>query len=305
MEPTDSPAAATPAQTRDNFSKAVRDRVAGEVGYRCSNPDCGAPTIGPGDETDRGVSNLGVAAHITAAAPGGPRYDGSLTPEQRRHYDNALWLCQRHAKAVDDNVSMFTVAQLREWKTTAIDLARRALLSGDIDPNGQLRLKRSERNSVAKSVLFAAIDARIAMLRGVELAGSTKALGRNGTLSNQTIMASVKSWLDRCGAAYDALHDALRELKVHWRAPDPNVTDSIVKLIVWLGGWNNTFKEELASEFGTSFGLKTPSQGTGWNWSLVYKGNKEHKDMLLAALDAEIGVIERWADEHVASRQGT
>jgi hypothetical protein len=71
--------------------------------------------------------NLGVAAHITGAAAGGPRYDGSLSAVQRRHSDNGIWLCQNCAKLIDKDISRFTEKLLRAWKTLSEDRARNSL----------------------------------------------------------------------------------------------------------------------------------------------------------------------------------
>src|SRR4051812_16178668 len=43
-------------------------------GFRCSNPACRKPTSGPLEDPAKAI-NIGVAAHITAAAPDGPRYN--------------------------------------------------------------------------------------------------------------------------------------------------------------------------------------------------------------------------------------
>jgi tetratricopeptide (TPR) repeat protein len=69
------------------------------------------------------VISIGVAAHITAASPGGPRYDANLTPEQRSHPDNGIWLCQSCAKLIDNDPERYTVAVLREWKVSAEERA--------------------------------------------------------------------------------------------------------------------------------------------------------------------------------------
>lgn len=58
----------------------------------------------------------GVAAHIVAAAKRGPRSDPSLSAEQRRSEANGIWMCAIHAKWIDDNPSLATVAKLQEWK---------------------------------------------------------------------------------------------------------------------------------------------------------------------------------------------
>ena len=57
--------------------------MAQRAGYRCSNPDCGIPTRGAASD-DEHIISVGIAAHITAASPGGPRYDPTLTKEKRR-----------------------------------------------------------------------------------------------------------------------------------------------------------------------------------------------------------------------------
>lgn len=106
---------------RDDFTKPVVDRLAKRVGMKCSYPDCRAPTAGP-DGTE-GVTNVGVAAHITAASPGGARYDDTLTPEQRSDISNGIWLCQTHAKLIDDDELTYPPAVLREWKETAEHMA--------------------------------------------------------------------------------------------------------------------------------------------------------------------------------------
>lgn len=106
---------------RDDFSRAVIDRMAKRVGMKCSCPECRAPTSGP--DGDGGVTNTGVAAHISAASPGGARYDDMLTSERRSDITNGIWLCQNHAKIIDDDEATYTAALLREWKETAEHMA--------------------------------------------------------------------------------------------------------------------------------------------------------------------------------------
>lgn len=88
---------------------------------RCSCPDCRVPTSGP--DGDGGVTNIGVAAHISAASPGGARIDETITPEMRSDISNGIWLCQTHAKLIDDDELDYTPAVLREWKDTAEHMA--------------------------------------------------------------------------------------------------------------------------------------------------------------------------------------
>src|SRR5450759_1312560 len=53
---------------RDEFSQLVKRTLAHRVGLICSNPDCRAATSDPQIDPSSSV-NVGVAAHITGAAP--------------------------------------------------------------------------------------------------------------------------------------------------------------------------------------------------------------------------------------------
>ncbi|TKR55334.1 hypothetical protein D7I39_10955 [Allopusillimonas ginsengisoli] len=106
-----------PKPSRDDFSKATIVKLAQRVSYRCSKPDCRVPTIGPAHAG--GITSIGTAAHITAAAKGGPRFDDSLTAEQRRSYTNGIWLCAIHGREVDSDDSRYSVSELLEWKSSA------------------------------------------------------------------------------------------------------------------------------------------------------------------------------------------
>jgi hypothetical protein len=100
---------------RDDFPEEVKRVIASRANLVCSNPDCGSSTGGPQDDPSKAL-NIGVAAHITAASPGGPRYDSALTAEQRRSAGNGVWLCQNCAKLVDNDPSFYDVVMLRAWK---------------------------------------------------------------------------------------------------------------------------------------------------------------------------------------------
>jgi hypothetical protein len=72
---------------RDDFPKPVVETLAKRVGNRCSNPVCRKPTSGPHTDDNKAL-NVGVAAHVTAASVGGPRYDPTMGSEDRKN------LCQ-------------------------------------------------------------------------------------------------------------------------------------------------------------------------------------------------------------------
>ena len=102
---------------RDDFRAPVIRTIAQRAGYRCSNQSCLRPTIGP-DGSEKSAS-IGVAAHITAAAEGGPRYDAALTADERASAENGIWLCQTCSRLVDVDLGSHSEEQLREWKSLA------------------------------------------------------------------------------------------------------------------------------------------------------------------------------------------
>lgn len=117
---------------RDDFSASTKDAMARRVAYRCSNPNCNVATSGPHTDATRSI-NLGVASHITAAANGGPRFEASLSVEERTGIDNGIWLCQRCAKLIDSDLTRYSVSLLKNWKVNAEAVALRAL-NGALDP---------------------------------------------------------------------------------------------------------------------------------------------------------------------------
>jgi hypothetical protein len=104
--------------SRDDFKLPVVRRLANRAGHRCSNPDCRRDTSGPAS-TAGDTINIGVAAHITAASPGGPRFDPNLSSAQRSAIDNGIWLCQSCAKLIDSDDVRFAKQVLIGWKASA------------------------------------------------------------------------------------------------------------------------------------------------------------------------------------------
>lgn len=103
---------------RDDFSQKTKDTLARRVNFLCSNPKCLLATSGPHSDVDKAVSK-GVAAHISAASPGGMRYNETLSADERKGTDNGIWLCQNCAKLIDSDEAQFPIALLREWKNAA------------------------------------------------------------------------------------------------------------------------------------------------------------------------------------------
>ena len=111
---------------RDNFSIKVIEKLRSRVANRCSNPDCRVPTTGPTLEVNT-VNNIGIAAHICAASPGGPRFAVSMQRKERASIQNAIWLCSICATEIDRDPRRYTTELLNTWKKQAEEIARQEL----------------------------------------------------------------------------------------------------------------------------------------------------------------------------------
>lgn len=111
------------ARTRDDFPMSTKRRLAERVGMRCSNPNCRCLTSGP-TQVGNGSVNIGVAAHITAASKGGPRFDPGLNSEGRKGIENAIWLCQNCAALIDRDIKRYDADLLRAWRENSEEAAR-------------------------------------------------------------------------------------------------------------------------------------------------------------------------------------
>ena len=116
---------------RDDFSQDTIRKAAMRVGYHCSFPGCLNATVGASMESASKVSMTGVAAHICAAAKGGPRYDANMTAQERSGIENCIWLCQTHSKLIDTDVKKYTVDLVRKWKSEAENRASKELANSD------------------------------------------------------------------------------------------------------------------------------------------------------------------------------
>ena len=102
------------SNNRDNFTNTIKNKLAKRVAFICSNPSCRKITIGP--DSKNGINNIGVAAHICAASPGGPRYNKNMSEDERKSFDNGIWLCQSCAKLIDSDENKYTVQLIKSWK---------------------------------------------------------------------------------------------------------------------------------------------------------------------------------------------
>lgn len=117
-------------RNRDDFSEATKRNAAKRVGYRCSM--CGCITEGPSYISSSSTTSIGVASHICAAAPGGPRYNPKMNPEERKGIENCIWMCQTHSRLIDNDENTYTVEKLKEMKNRAEKKAHMELENGRV-----------------------------------------------------------------------------------------------------------------------------------------------------------------------------
>src|SRR5688572_27029386 len=102
-------------KTRHDFTKQTVEILGRRVGFLCSNPECRRPTLGSHENPGKSTT-IGIAAHITAASPGGPRYDDLQSEVQRKQSENGIWLCSNCATLIDKDPEKYSVVLLQEWK---------------------------------------------------------------------------------------------------------------------------------------------------------------------------------------------
>lgn len=104
---------------RDNFPKSVVEAISKRASYICSNPECRSNTLAPSQADDSKFILTGIASHICAASPRGPRYDPTMLSEQRSSILNAIFLCATCSVMIDkNNGDDFPAKILRDWKDT-------------------------------------------------------------------------------------------------------------------------------------------------------------------------------------------
>ena len=112
-----------PRKDRDNFDSKVIYRLYTRVGGLCSK--CSKPTFGPKTpDPSKPLSPpesfcIGEAAHICAAAKGGPRYDPSMSTAERTSAANGLWLCCNCHREIDRDEFAYPKEELIAMKRKA------------------------------------------------------------------------------------------------------------------------------------------------------------------------------------------
>lgn len=79
-------------------------------GNQCARPGCNTVLLNATGKL------VGEAAHIAAHSGGGPRYDKSMSPDERRAFENLILLCATCHTLVDKDPQTYTRAKLVKWK---------------------------------------------------------------------------------------------------------------------------------------------------------------------------------------------
>jgi hypothetical protein len=181
---------------RDDFPRQTIAEIAKSVGYRCSNPECARPTVGANAAQD-GIITIGVAAHICAASPGGPRYNPAQIRDARRSKDNGIWLCQNCGRLIDADPQKFTVEILTGWKHNAQERAFRDILApSDPAPTEEVTRVGSIIAADNASAADADFDNLFANVRNA--AGADLAAYRRGTIwSGNSVELTLRLYDDQ------------------------------------------------------------------------------------------------------------
>lgn len=159
---------------------------------------------------------------------GCPRYDLSLTSEERRSADNGIWLCQIHAKAVDDAPIRYPVEILKEWKRLSEEAARLEIEELEKDTP-----KKVARGIEALGVYSRAFDRQafqVEFQAEMSISGFDRAIvdtivalttgvlrDRDGEVLAHTIGRAEfhnGKWKEKIGTVVDLLNSIRRRLKI-------------------------------------------------------------------------------------------
>lgn len=107
------------------YQQGVRFGLAALCGGTCYWPHCPEPVIRFVGEDP--IVNLQIA-HIAGPLPGSPRYQVSMTDQQRKSFANLILLCHPHHTTVDKlRPHDFPIATLLEWKASRETVNQEAL----------------------------------------------------------------------------------------------------------------------------------------------------------------------------------
>ena len=119
-----------------SISNKIHKAIWGRSASRCAFPSCRKLLS---EEYDGALNPtlVGEVCHISAARPGGERYDPAITNEERNSFNNLILLCRNHHKEIDDPENgerLFPCSTLLAMKTEHEEWVRSRL---DFDPVAQ------------------------------------------------------------------------------------------------------------------------------------------------------------------------
>jgi hypothetical protein len=112
--------------TGPDFSKPTIDTLARRARFQCSNPDCGAQTVGPNSDPAK-ATTIDEAAHIMGAQPGAVRYDAAMSDVTRAAITNGIWLCRNCHGQIDRDAAKYPAELLFAWRKDHEDRVAREL----------------------------------------------------------------------------------------------------------------------------------------------------------------------------------
>lgn len=138
---------------RDDFSEKTKRHLREAAGFNCVRPGCGKPVMAFDPALGKMI-NISISAHDSAAAPGGPRYDGDFTPEQRKAIENGAFLCANDARLVDADKDRFPPGTISGWQQKAAENR----LMGQRMPNPPTGIDFSQACAAAQRFLLRCND---------------------------------------------------------------------------------------------------------------------------------------------------
>lgn len=107
-------------------SYPTKVRLAARSGDQCAFPGCNKKlTLDGGKKSE--ITLIGVAAHIAGEEPSSARYDPAMTPKERDHFNNLIYLCRDHHHIIDEQEGDYPVEELHKWKKEHADKVREAM----------------------------------------------------------------------------------------------------------------------------------------------------------------------------------
>lgn len=121
------------------YKPSVVRRLDTLSGNECAHPDCSKKLV-----AEDGISIISKICHIAAASPEGPRYDKSMTDDDRRGFDNLILLCDEHHVVIDnkENEALYPTELLKKWKIDHQKKVLDALSSKDLLSKNPLALNK-------------------------------------------------------------------------------------------------------------------------------------------------------------------